>query len=244
MKILCPLIALVTLNAHASELLAGRNGNFDNHDKCLVYSDHVLLQQGADIVNHISYTRAVAAPSERINDLADVALSNASVPRYRWSIDQVDYVARESQETFYATGFRNISNDSLEARELIQLIDKLCQGPLPAPRIVGKFEILLKTTQHEFIDFLTIQSKKDFRQQYSITGEYEVPGIFSSRVNGLKADQEDFSFKIHVVEGESSYDALFEGRFISDDEMVGSAITLPKRELLGRFTGKRIKNEK
>ncbi len=243
MKICYPLLALLSLNTHASELLAGKLGAFENHDKCLIYNDRVELQQGADIMNHISFLRHQKIPTQKFKDLAEVALKLAQNPTYRWSLGQVDYIANPGKEIFYASGFRNIANSSDEAQELIKLIDKHCNGPLPRSAILGKFEVLFKTSQHQFVDYLSIESRRAADQQYVISGEYEVPGVFSSKVTQLKAREESFSFKIQVREGNHSYDALFIGKFTSQDEMSGTAYTLPHREVLGHFSGTRISDE-
>lgn len=243
MKIIYPLLALLSFNTYCTELLAGKVGAFENHDKCLIYDDRIKLQQGADLVNHISFTRLQKAPIQEFKNLAEVALSHAQKPTYRWSLGQVDYIANPAKEVFYARGFKNVANSSDEAQELIKLIDEHCNGPLPRPKILGKFELLLKTSQHQFVDYLTIESRRANDQQYVISGEYEVPGVFSSKVTQLKASEEGFSFKIHVKEGEHSYDTLFVGKFTSQNEIRGKAFTLPHREILGHFSGVRISHE-
>src|SRR5690606_26565240 len=103
--------------------------------------------------------------------------------------------------------------------------------------IIGEFQLDLKIGNRVFIDYLTVERTA----LGHIKGKYIVPNSFESGINNLQYNDGDFSFTIHVKEGNDDYQAIFEGVINDNGEVTGKAFILPERAPLGEFTGKKLK---
>ncbi len=220
----------------ASEVIISKSGPFDNYDRCEVSVKSATLYAGSSHGNQLVESTAININSPAVLKLGSKALLHAETPYYRWFQTQTDYKVRSSSghlSTYYSRGFKNINNDSSASLLLREKTDQICDD-LKEFKLLGSFILDLKIGNRIFKDELIIHKKYNL-----IFAEYIVPNSFTSKINDLNYKNGKFTFTIHVKEGNEEYDALFEGTINNHHELKGKAYILPKRSLLGTFTGQR-----
>ena len=244
-KLLMTLLTLTTFSTtYARTLVASKTGDFDKFRTCTLYNDAGVISYSEGIDVNLEQTTQIPRPFIQFpSDFSKIALDAASSPRFRWAIGQTDYnlsLDGKTSKTFYAEGFRFVSNHSQEALMLRQEIDHLCEDRLDDYKIIGDFFIYLKIGEKLFEDELIIKRvNENFGTR--VRGDYIVPNSFTSNISKLRLKDNQFSFVIRVKERNDDYEAIFEGKVNSQGELEGSSYILPERKLLGHFTSKRKK---
>ena len=224
------------------EILAKKEGLFNKFNSCSIGQTNGTIKlsgtRGFELEESSEHNEAFY----HYDKLVIPTLSAIGPVTYRWYPSQVDYSIKGSDELltkFFAYGFRNIRNESTEAKKLRQSIDRICDELLNDFQIIGKFQINLKIADTIFEDELIITrtSNETFT---SVKGLYKVPNSFEAKVKQLKYSTGKFTFLIEVKEGQDEYDAFFEGEFLPSGKMQGRAYILPDQRLLGIFSGKRL----
>lgn len=240
--ILISLITFLTFNTTAADTLAIKKGPFKKYHKCTLLKSSGTIEISNGLTYKLIETSDYHQSLYDLENLVMPAISGIQTRTHRWYPTQTDYLIRNSRGSlinFYAKGFTNISNESIEAEVLINRIDKICNNQLSDFNILGHFEIDFKVGTKVFKDKLIIRRIEEFNGA-NISGSYIVPNSFESKVQNLNYKNGDFSFIIHVQENEDDYKAVFEGFLHSNGKIEGKAFILPNRKELGIFTGRKI----
>lgn len=241
-KLLMTIMISITLNTSAGDLLAVKEGPFENYNRCSLSHGIGTIEIGHGFNFNITETSRVNNSLRDLEILATPAVAAASKESYRWFPTQTDYAVKNNNGrlvNFYSVGFKNIYNESNAAQELISLIDQTCNRELADFRILGEFQVDLRIGNKVFADKLIVKRTSSTYGPI-IDGLYIVPNSFESKIENLNYNNGKFSFTIHVLEGDDDYHAIFEGSLSQNDILKGQAFILPNRIPLGSFTGKRI----
>ncbi len=226
--------ALIPVNSVHSLEIAKRDGVSDTYKSCsLTEGSRTLF-----LNRNLKETIHLEVPAEEILSKSNNALNNRGPIRYRWLSNQENYFV--NGERFYAFGYETINNDSTASKELITIIDEVCERDLREFKIFGNFIFNLKIGSKLFRDIVNIDLIRDPLNKYpTIRGSYSVPNSFTAKIFDLKYDSGSFSFKIRVLEGDDDYIALFKGDFTDTNNLEGRAFILPEGKELGSFSGVR-----
>ena len=228
------IVSLIPVNTVHSLEIAKREGVSGTYSSCSLTKNSRTLSISEDIRETVS----LEVPYKEISSLSDDAINNRGIMLYRWSSIQENYFV--NGERFYAYGLESIINESTSSKELISIIDEACERDIDDFRIIGHFTFSLKIGRKIFQDKVEISLRKGYANRYSIVrGNYTVPNSFTAKIFDLNYESGSFSFKIHVLEGDDDYIALFEGSFLSKNKLRGKAFILPSRKELGSFYGER-----
>lgn len=233
---------LLIPSTYATAPLFVKEGAFHKFGKCSLSEGSATIEILTGPTTKISETTLLNESLEDLVTLSDEAIRQAGREFYRWSGTQSDYLAQNSQgglKTFYAYGFKNISNDSSEARALITRLDQICDRESFDFKILGDFELALTMNGQTLIDKISIKRRSENFGYSIIEGSYIVPNSFESKIENLNYQDDRFSFEIRVREGNEDYMAKFEGYFNDRNHFSGHATVLSTNELLGIFTGAR-----
>ena len=246
MKLKISIIGLtigLIFNTAAEDILASKEGPFNNYNYCSLTHDRGTLEIRNGSRSKIVETSMINVTLKDFEELAAPAIAGKGREFNRWYPTTTNYSVRganEVLEKFYSHGFFNIINDSSAAQELMLKIDDVCSTQLNDFRIIGKFQVDLKIGNRVFEDKLIIKRTNETFMGAVIEGTYEVPNSFESKVKDLNYKDGIFTFTIRVREGDDDYKTSFEGTLNQDGHLEGKALILPARTLLGTFTGKRI----
>jgi hypothetical protein len=230
-------------NSEANTHLASKRSLSNEYDYCHITKNTVTREISHNQSGKLVETTILNSSLNNLRKDSQTAIDNIQRDfQSKFSANEIYRVQNSTGnlDIFFSRGINEVQNSSNESKNLIKLIDSICEKKALDFKIIGDFNIYLKIGNTKFIDSLSIFRKSNPYMKPGISGKYTVPNSFSSNLSTLDYRNGKFSFVIRVIEGSQDYFSVFEGSMIDKDNLSGKAYTLPDRKLLGHFTGRRM----